>query len=101
QGLLFDRSQKSEVVFVTRIYASLQKLFAFKSQVLDPIISINTNNANNADNVINKDNNYWEQNVNLILKFSGSLGFILSIYLNGYYKKIRENIEAYNIDKSE
>ncbi len=32
------RSQKSEVVFETKIYALSQKLFAFKGGVLDPII---------------------------------------------------------------
>ena len=41
------RSQKSEVrsgevVFETGIYASPQRRFALKSQVLDPIISINS-----------------------------------------------------------
>ena len=37
------RRYRTEVVFVTRIYASLQKRFAVKSQALDPIISVNTN----------------------------------------------------------
>ncbi|MGB5772492.1 MAG: hypothetical protein WBM32_21900, partial [Crocosphaera sp.] len=32
------RTQKSEVVFETKIYAPSQKLFAFKGGVLDPII---------------------------------------------------------------
>ena len=32
------RSQKSEVVFETEIYAPSQKRFAFKGGVLDPII---------------------------------------------------------------
>jgi hypothetical protein len=31
----------SEAVFVTGIYAPLQKLFALKGEVLDPIFSIN------------------------------------------------------------
>ncbi|MGB5772468.1 MAG: hypothetical protein WBM32_21765 [Crocosphaera sp.] len=35
------RSQKSEVVFETKIYAPSQKLFAFKGGVLDPIIFYN------------------------------------------------------------
>jgi hypothetical protein len=33
--------RRQEAVFVTRIYTSLQKHFALKGKVLDPIVSIN------------------------------------------------------------